>query len=327
MDNKRTFECPFDIYAPRKHKQSKDDMLLKNTMIYRHYVNMELQMLASMFNYDGLPDTIDTNYLELCLIRYGVCAIVKISDAEYYVGVPALLPPLDNYGFGTVVEMITRNGTVLGHHTVGVDCALIWNNNTRQPDFDIYRFAECFTDTDVSLSSIVRNSRKSPIPVAKDGRLKTAIDESLNNAQNGIAEYTVVNDVSLVQEVNGAKPDIPVLNLTDPAVSDKIQYLSKYHDDLIRRLATLYGHDMQTTGKMAQQSVEEIQGFDSYSMIIPEVRLNERLKGIEMFNKVFGFSASVDYSLPWRYNIYKQDEQDDGVDVDNIDNNGGAKND
>lgn len=320
MNNKRTFECPFDIYAPRKNKQDKDSMLLKNTMIYRHYANVELQMLASMFYYEGLPDSVDTNYLELCLIRYGVCAIVKVSNDEYYVGVPALLPPLDNYGFGTVVEMTTRNGKALGQHTVGVDCALIWNNNTRQPDFDLYRFAESLTDTDISLSSIVRNSRKSPIPVAKDSRLKTAIDESLNNAQNGVSEYTVVNDVSLVQEVNGAKPDIPVLNLTDPAVSDKIQYLSKYHDDLIRRLATLYGHDMQTTGKMAQQSVEEIQGFDSYSMIIPEVRLTERRKGIKMFNKVFGTNATVDYSLPWRYNIYKQDEQDDGVDIDNIEN-------
>lgn len=308
----KTLTCPFDIYAPSSEKKSKKVNLLKNLETYRHYVNVELQMLASMFEYTNLPPSIDTNYLELCLIQFGACAIVKLDDV-YYVGVPTLTPPLDNYGWGTKVEMITRNGLTVGSKTIGEDCAIIWNNNTRTSEFDLYRFAENFTDIEISAKSIVRNSRKSPIPVAKNGKLKTAIDEALNNSQNGLTDCTIINDVSLPEEINGKTADIPVLNLTDVKDVDRLQYLSKYHDDLLRRLATLYGHDMQTSGKMAQQSVEEIQGYDSYSMILPYVRLNERIKGIEQFNEVFNFNASVDFSLPWRYNIYKQSDDDDGV--------------
>lgn len=310
---KKVFECPFDIFAPSRKSQNKDTVYLKNLETYRHYVNTELQMLASMFNYEGLPNSIDTNFMELCLINYGVCAIVKLSNGDLYAGVPSLLPPLDSYGWGTTVDLITRNGEIVKSQKIGIDCAIIWNNNTRTSEFDLFRFAESFTNVEISLRSIVRNSKKAPIPVAKDSKTKTAITEAINNANNGLSDVTIINDVALPQQINGMTADIPVLNLSDVKDVDRLQYLSKYHDDLLRRLATLYGHDMQTSGKMAQQSVEEIQGYKSYSMILPYIRLEERKKGIDMINNVFELNATVDYSLPWQYNIYKQDKDDDGI--------------
>lgn len=316
--------CPFDIYNPYVKKDKSINKLM-NYETYKHYVNIETSMLMSMFNYKGLPESIDTNYMEWCLVSFGVVAIVKIDNDRYYVGVPALLPPLDDYGWGTTVEMVTRNGTIVNKRTVGIDCALIWNNNTRAPEFDLYRFANIFTETDIALKTVIRNCKKAPIPVAGNSKLKTAIDTAMNNAIEGLSDYTVMNDMSLVDEINGKTSDIPVMTLTDVKDADRLQYLSKFHDDLLRRLATLYGHDMQTSGKMAQQSVEEVQGYDSYSMIYPEVRLDSRLKGIKQFNEVFGFNATVDYSLPWRYNIYKQDDGDDGIDPNNVE--GGANND
>lgn len=309
--------CPFDIYNPYVKKDKSINKLM-NYETYKHYVNIETSMLMSMFNYKGLPESIDTNYMEWCLVSFGVVAIVKIDNDRYYAGVPALLPPLDDYGWGTTVEMVTRNGTIVNKQTVGIDCALIWNNNTHTPEFDLYRFANIFTETDIALKTVIRNCKKAPIPVAGNSKLKTAIDTAMNNAIEGLSDYTVMNDTSLVDEINGKTSDIPVMSLTDVKDADRLQYLSKFHDDLLRRLATLYGHDMQTSGKMAQQSVEEVQGYDSYSMIYPEVRLDSRLKGIKQFNEVFGFNATVDYSLPWRYNIYKQDKDDDGVDPNNV---------
>lgn len=309
--------CPFDIYNPYVKKDKSINKLM-NYETYKHYVNIETSMLMSMFNYKGLPESIDTNYMEWCLVSFGVVAIVKIDNDRYYAGVPALLPPLDDYGWGTTVEMVTRNGTIVNKRTVGIDCALIWNNNTHTPEFDLYRFANIFTETDIALKTVIRNCKKAPIPVAGNSKLKTAIDTAMNNAIEGLSDYTVMNDTSLVDEINGKTSNIPVISLTDVKDADRLQYLSKFHDDLLRRLATLYGHDMQTSGKMAQQSVEEIQGYDSYSMIYPQVRLDSRLKGIKQFNEVFGFNATVDYSLPWRYNIYKQDKDDDGVDPNNV---------
>lgn len=316
--------CPFDIYNPYVKKDKSINKLM-NYETYKHYVNIETSMLMSMFNYKGLPESIDIDYMEWCLVSFGVVAIVKIDNDRYYAGVPALLPPLDDYGWGTTVEMVARNGTIINKRTVGIDCALIWNNNTHTPEFDLYRFANIFTETDIALKTVIRNCKKAPIPVAGNSKLKTAIDAAMTNAVEGLSDYTVMNDTSLVDEINGKTSDIPVMSLTDVKDADRLQYLSKFHDDLLRRLATLYGHDMQTSGKMAQQSIEEVQGYDSYSMIYPEVRLDSRLKGIKQFNEVFGFNATVDYSLPWRYNIYKQDDTDDGVDPNSVE--GGVSND
>ena len=94
---------------------------------------------------------------------------------------------------------------------------------------------------------------------------------------------------------------------------DSVQYLSKLHDDILRRKATMYGHALNTTGKLAQQSKDEINDYDSISMIIPEDMLECRRNGVEMINKVFGCNITVDYSLPWRYKMYKQDNTDTGV--------------
>ena len=85
-----------------------------------------------------------------------------------------------------------------------------------------------------------------------------------------------------------------------------MQYLSKFHDDLLRRFCTLYGQPMQTTGKMAQQTVEEIQGYDSFSMIIPSNRLEERQRGIAEFNRVFNENVTIEYNTAWQDSLFKK---------------------
>ena len=192
-----------------------------NYETYQHYVNIESSMLMSMFNYEGLPSSIDVDYMEWCLISFGVVAIVKIDDNRYYAGVPTLLPPLNDYGWGTTVEMVTSNGTIINKRTVGVDCALIWNNNTKTAEFDLYRFANMFTETDIAIKTVVRNCKKVPIPIASNGKLKTAIDVAMTNAVEGLSDYTVINDSSLIDEINGKSSNIPVMSLTDTEDADR----------------------------------------------------------------------------------------------------------
>ena len=80
------------------------------------------QILTSMFNYDNLPKGLDKKFIEHTLIRFGCCAIVKIND-EYFVGVPALMPPLDNYGIGTEIVVTTYNGQYQKRGKIGEQTA------------------------------------------------------------------------------------------------------------------------------------------------------------------------------------------------------------
>lgn len=280
-----------------------------NDGLQLHYWCTLEQILTSMFEYNNLPKGLDRKYIEHTLIRFGCCAIVKIND-EFFVGVPAIIPPLDNYGIGTEITITTYNGQHQKRGKIGENCALIWNNTEFVGDFIISWYAKMFKEIDISMEANVFNSRLHPIPVARNSKIKTAIDnifKSIKGENKNNDTYSILSDTAFADEINGTATKIDVLNLTDVKDVDKLQYLSKFHDDLLRRFCTLYGHSMQTTGKMAQQTVEEIQGYDSFSMIIPSNRLEERQKGIAEFNRIFGENVTVEYNEAWQDSLFKKE--------------------
>lgn len=280
-----------------------------NDGLQLHYWCTLEQILTSMFEYNNLPKGLDRKYIEHTLIRFGCCAIVKIND-EFFVGVPEIMPPLDIYGIGTEITITTYNGQHQKRGKIGENCALIWNNTEFVGDFIISWYAKMFKEIDISMEANVFNSRLHPIPVARNSKIKTAIDnifKSIKGENKNNDTYSILSDTAFADEINGTSTKIDVLNLTDVKDVDKLQYLSKFHDDLLRRFCTLYGHSMQTTGKLAQQTVEEIQGYDSFSMIIPSNRLEERQKGIAEFNRIFGENVTVEYNEAWLDSLFKKE--------------------
>lgn len=288
-----------------------------NDGLQLHYWTMLEQILTSMFEYNNLPKGLDRKYIEHTLIRFGCCGIVKIND-EFFVGVPAIMPPLNNYGIGTEITITTYNGQHQKRGKIGENCILIWNNTEFVGDFIITWFAKMFKEIDVSMEANVFNSRLHPIPVARNSKVKIAIDnifKSIKGENKNNDTYTILSDTAFADEINGTATKIDVLNLTDVKDVDKLQYLSKFHDDLLRRFCTLYGHAMQTTGKMAQQTIEEIQGYDSFSMIIPSNRLEEREKGIQEFNRIFDENVTVVFNAAWQTNILKKGVHDEPIET------------
>ena len=128
-----------------------------------YYITLE-QILTSMFDYNNLPKGLDRKYIEHCLIRFGCAGIVKVND-EYFVGIPAITPPLNNYGIGTKIVVTTFNGQHQITGTIGKDCVLIWNNSEFANDYIISWFAKMFKEIDKSMESNVYNSRLHPIPI------------------------------------------------------------------------------------------------------------------------------------------------------------------
>ncbi len=281
----------------------------KDALELWYYITLE-QILTSMFEYNNLPKGLDRKYIEHCLIRFGCAGIVKIDD-EYFVGIPAITPPLNNYGIGTKIVVTTFNGQNQITGTIGKDCVLIWNNSEFVNDYIISWFAKMFKEIDKSMESNVYNSRLHPIPIAKNSKIKSAIDNIFKTIKGENVKnetYSVLSEQAFEDVISGKSTPVDVINLTDVNNVDKIQYLSKFHDDLLRRFCTLYGHAMQTSGKMAQQTTEELQGYNSFSMIIPSNRLEERKKGIDEFNRIFNENVSINYSEAWEYGLYSNNE-------------------
>lgn len=282
----------------------------KDALELWYYITLE-QILTSMFEYNNLPKGLDRKYIEHCLIRFGCAGIVKIDD-EFFVGIPAITPPLNNYGIGTKIVVTTFNGQNQITGTIGKDCVLIWNNSEFVNDYIISWFAKMFKEIDKSMESNVYNSRLHPIPIAKNSKIKSAIDNIFKTIKGENVKnetYSVLSEQAFEDVISGKSTPVDVINLTDVNNVDKIQYLSKFHDDLLRRFCTLYGHAMQTSGKMAQQTTEELQGYNSFSMIIPSNRFEERKKGIDDFNRIFNENVNIKYSEAWEYGLYSNNEE------------------
>lgn len=291
-----------------------------------HYYNTIENILSSMFIYENLPDSLPVREIEHNLIRYGACLIVRFSDGTYYAGVPTLRGQINNYGFGEQAICTTRNGKKVYdsyYNKDGSNAILIWNNSQYMPDFDIFRYANLFADVDKSINLNVINSRLHPIPIARDSKLKQAIDGIFKNIRKGKKPYSVLNDVSFSDIVNNKDNTIPILNLTDVTNADKIQYLSKLHDDLVARLGRLYGQNISSNGKMAQQSIKELSGYDTLSSIIPYDRLACRKEAFENFGKFIGLeNVTVKFNHAWEHILDDCDVSHETVDCEESEVNG-----
>lgn len=285
----------------------------------RDYESVILNMLCSMFEYNGVYEGFYKPKVEMSLLACGKVATLKKGNK--LITVPIFPRDLPNEN-GQYVNYIGHDdiGNVYEHITID-NAAIGFNNTLGIPDMNIERYVELLTDIDISLKAGIRNSRNNPIPTAKDSKTKTALDEIIK--LQDVGKTGVVLDSNVLSELVDGSKSIDIINLSDPTTADKLQYLSKLHDDLIRRLATVYGHDFNGSPKSAQQSVEEIKGSESFSWILPYDMLKSRQEWIKQINDKFGYNMTVKFSPTWevQFNKFKQLDDKDDIKGDDADDN------
>lgn len=252
----------------------------------------------SMFEYTKLSKEF-TTALETYLLLLGQCA-VWLYDDNLICTPCTRIGNINVYGKGKDLNCTTRNGInkVFYDFENSADVVYIRNNSTATPDNNIDWYATALAEIDKSIMHNVINSRYSPIVKARTDKERAVIETALEqNNGNGKPQVVLVGMENLFESNNETST---VLNITDVANSDKIQYLSHAHDDIIRRLCNTYGMDIKGTGKMAQQSVAEINNGDNSQLIIPEDRLNCRRLAVEEINSKFGRNITVNYSKCWK---------------------------
>lgn len=266
------------------------------------------EALSSMFVRRGLPEDYRgmEGMIEETLLRYGVGAYVHRNDHvedRWIFGSCELAGQPDSYGLGKNAIVTAGGGFVkqFDDWRTNPDIVVAFNTPTLQPDVNIGRYSDMIAETETSLMSQLMNSRLHPIPMATDEKSKIMIDEAIKDMDAGKLR-TIVSPTILSTLVEmGLDPRaVEVLNLTDPTASDHIQYISKLREDLLRWFWNLYGHNPQGTGKLAQQSVEEVTTGASISMIIPHTRYHARQLEAEDLKRKFGWDVTIEFAEPWQ---------------------------
>lgn len=275
----------------------------KNRLI--SYMWQIQNQLFSMFDYANLP--FRKEFLEWELHRRGFVAIAK-HDEKILVG-SITWTEYDEYGLplnGSTVDFYTRFGYQFSG-VLGKDIIIGFNNPIRTPNLDIVYYAEMFNEIDTSIASNVIQSRVASVPMAKDDATKKAIESILDSIKLGETK-TIASENILKDIVDGQTEPVKMLHLTQPEQIERVQYLSKLYDDLQRRFWNTYGHSMNSTGKMAQVSEMELEGYETYSMITPYSMLYSRKELIELCNDTFATNITIDFSKPWEHLKEKESE-------------------
>lgn len=263
------------------------------------FINL-LLFLTSMFEYDGMAENINTDFIEFycSLTPRACCGIFKNPAGKEILGYATEGGLLNEYGIPEVFNINTLNQENKQGVVDGKNAAICWNNRTHTNDMiQLSRFTELFNLVDTAQKCLMRYARLFPVFEIENQQIKDQLDQALKNADNG-EPFTYVNKGLSKIGLDG-EPNMKILQLGDVSAVDKIQYLSTYHNDLLRRFFTMYGMNYSQSMKQAQQSIEEIHSDINVSWIIPEDRLKQRQRFIQNYNKVFNHQASVRYSDAW----------------------------
>ena len=254
------------------------------------------------FDYDKIPDDMKEYFedFEKYLIMGGCLAVGKINGKLTFVRGGLGGGELNEYGYPTRFIGATGNGTAVDW-AVGTECVVFWNNKSHSGDMDVLRTTDLLTDIDTSIDYNILYSRFYPVPLARDEKEKIQIANVFDNLKKGGKTTTVLNRKESISDLMNGTPEqqIPILNLTDVSNADKIQYLSRLREDVKRWFLVRHGHDLQGSSKMAQQSVEEINGNNSVSFIYPLEKFEMRKRAVDEMNALFGTEMVVSFSPAW----------------------------
>lgn len=284
-----------------------------------------IDLLTTMFEYSGeCVDGVNTDYLDIILTNEGIAGM-WLKNGRLMYGTPTvsgLMGPCYTYEgtTGTVLNIFNPGVSIQGIE--GKDFIYIFNNKTQTPDLQRIKFAGLFTQIDTCMGACLKKAMPSNVIGCVNDKVRNAVNKTLKSGDNGEPNTLVASTYDDEQLENA----IHSFELSDTTLIEKLQFLSKFRDDTLSRVATLYGMALNSTGKMAQQNNIEMQGYNLFSRILPYNMLETRRFAVKRFNELFGTDLQVEFSEPWKAAISVSETNIDdvsretGMEVENIEN-------
>ena len=295
----------FPLFADYGLSKKQVKFLKENSI----FVNL-LIFLSSMFEYTGFSEDLNTDFIEFynILSPYAGSGVFRNKSGKEVVGWITPGGMMNDYMIPEEFNINTLGRSNKQGCFDGVNAAICWNNKTHTSDLiTLRKYTELIHLCDTSQKCLMKYARLFPVFEVDNENVKQQINNAVKNSEEGNPVTFTTKALSRIGQ--DGEPGVKVINLGNVNAVDKLQYLSTYHNDLLRRFFSMYGMAYSQSTKQAQQSIEEVHSENKISWILPNDRLNERQKFTETYKKVFRRpDASVDYSQAWldAYNEYME---------------------
>ena len=166
-------------------KNAAFDTVKNRTALFDDWYKTLLNICLSMFEYEGLPETIPKKDLEFLLLQNGYAAITKVND-KYYAFGGGLGGELDTYYLPTLITVANPYLKFNKALNIGQDCILILNDDLyKGMNTYISKYAALLTALDISFYWGVIDTRAQKLYEASNDDVATSIKDVLDSIELG----------------------------------------------------------------------------------------------------------------------------------------------
>lgn len=266
---------PYDYKAKTKNIRQLNDYMLAKTV--------------SMFEYEGLPETIPYEELEKIIQRNGYAFITKVNG-ELYAFAGSMGGELDVYGNP---QDITINNVYLNFNktlNIAKDGVLIRNDDMRIGLMPLYDKANTFlVENDINMMVWGYNSRAQKLISAPDDKTKESAEQYLKKLLDGdlsvIGENALFDGVKIQNSANTG-------GVTAQQMVEFQQYIK----------ATMYNEvGISANFNMKRERLVSSEVEQTEDSLFPFVynMMKCRIKGVEALNKMYSLDVKVDFGSIW----------------------------
>ena len=262
-----------------------------------YYIKDTLIRTQKMFKYNNLPKTIPKEQLELLLQRNGYAVITKVNG-ELYAFYGGLGGEPNEYYLPTIATVANPALKFSKSMIIDKECVIIKNDAMFMGLMPLIQSTSyLLAQADISFKYALINGRMKAIVTAPNDEVKASLDEMFKQIEKGSSLKVVVDD-DLMNELK-----VSPYGSNDNGI-DIIELKQYIIGSFYQKLGIQSNFNMK---REALNSAESALNDDILYPLIDEM-LEERQKGVEKINELYGTNISVELSSIWKQ-LRDQEEQ------------------
>lgn len=266
------------------------DSAIVNSDTYLDYLNRFKQVALSQFEWENLPESMNGDYLELCLYYFGEASLLKDEDYGFIntkcctngdINIYGLPSSLNCFSYGYSKDRKLYTGLIPTQSEYDA-CILVKNNIEKLPtartmELFALRLYEAERTCDVNIKA-----QKTPIILKGDESLKLTL-KNLFNQYDGNEPVIYVDKKQLGNEA------IECVKTEAPFIADKLMI---YKQQIWNEALTFLGIDNVANEKKERLVESEASSNNEIVNLNLQARLQTRKQACRQFNEYFGLTGT-----------------------------------